>query len=462
MEKKVYGVSFNPHFTPELDQDFIPFPVFIEAFLKTAKKPFAIAVEREGNAIQIYKTFVHGTDEMADADYRYAERLTKFMLWSRGGFRIFVCGDRRIYEKIKEAYTDTGARSFDVDFMNQVYDKKIEVIFKEFDDCPEQTQSAVNVGRHLDGCRIGFDAGGSDRKVSAVIDGQPVFSEETVWLPKVNSDPSYHLNGILDSFKKAAAHMPRVDAIGVSTAGVVIDNQIKVASLFLKVPRELFKAKVENIYLDAAKQLGNDIPIVVANDGDVTALAGAMSLQKNNVLGIAMGTSEAVGYVDSKGNITGWLNEIAFAPIDLSENAMADEWSGDIGCGVKYFSQDSVIKLCPAAGISLDGADTPAEKLKIVQKLMEEKDPRAKKIFESIGIYLGYGLKLYSMFYTIDEVLLLGRVVSGDGGTIILEMAKKVLNTQYPEVKMNVSLPSEKTRRVGQSVAAASLPETRK
>ena len=35
---------------------------------------------------------------------------------------------------------------------------------------------------------------------------------------------------------------------------------------------------------------------------------------------------------------------------------MEDEWSGDIGCGVKYFSQDGVIKLAPRAGIELTGA----------------------------------------------------------------------------------------------------------
>ena len=52
-------------------------------------------------------------------------------------------------------------------------------------------------------------------------------------------------------------------------------------------------------------------------------------------------------------------------PVDASPDAMEDEWSGDIGCGVKYFSQDSVIKLAPRAGIELEEALSPAEKLKI-------------------------------------------------------------------------------------------------
>ena len=174
------------------------------------------------------------------------------------------------------------------------------------------------------------------------------FSEEVVWFPKTNSDPDYHYEGIVAAMKSAAAHMPRVDAIGVSSAGIYIDNRTMNASLFLKVSKEDFDAKVKDIYLRAAKEFG-DVPVVVANDGDVSALAGAMSLEENNGLGIAMGTSEAVGYVDPEGNITGWLNELAFVPVDAAPTAMVDEWSGDIGCGVKYFSQDSVIKLAPAA-----------------------------------------------------------------------------------------------------------------
>ena len=312
----------------------------------------------------------------------------------------------------------------------------------------------------MNGCRIGFDAGGSDRKVSAVIDGVSVYSEEVVWFPKTNADPDYHFQGILDAFRTAASKMPRVDAIGVSSAGVYIDNRAMVASLFLKVPEDEFDAKVKNIYLRAAKELGENIPIEVANDGDVTALAGAMSLEKNNILGIAMGTSEAAGYVDGDGNITGWLNELAFAPVDLQEDAMVDEWSGDKGCGVKYFSQDSVIKLAPRAGIVLDEALSPAEKLKVVQHEMDMGNKNADNIYLSIGTYLGHTLAYYAMYYEIGDVLLLGRVMSGKGGDIIIAEARRVLDEEYPEVAaMELHLPDEKIRRVGQSVAAASLPK---
>ena len=247
----------------------------------------------------------------------------------------------------------------------------------------------------------------------------------------------------------------------MSTAGVTIDNRIKVAALFIKVSEEDFHSRVKDIYLTAAKALGENVPIEVANDGDVTALAGAMDLNENGILGIAMGTSEAGGYVDPNGNITGWLNELAFVPVDFNRDAAVDEWSGDYGCGVKYFSQDGVIKLAPAAGIELDEGLTPAEKLSTVQKLMEQGDPRAAKIYESIGSYFGYTLAFYARFYEINHVLIMGRVTSGEGGVILLNRAREVLQGEFPDLaaKIQLNIPDESSRRVGQSIAAASLPE---
>ena len=284
-----------------------------------------------------------------------------------------------------------------------------------------------------------------------------------VWFPKINSDPDYHYEGIVAALNSAASHMPRVDAVGVSSAGIFINNRTMSSSLFLAVPRELFDQKVKDIYIRAITDTFGSIPYSVVNDGDVSALAGAISLEDTNILGIAMGTSEAVGYVDEQGRITGWLNELAFVPVDANPDAMEDEWSHDIGCGVKYFSQDSVIKLAPAAGIELDAALSPAEKLKVVQKLMEEGDGRAAAIYRSIGTYLAHTLVLYHDLYRFRNVLLLGRVMSGKGGDTLLDTCRKVLASEYPEVcgKINIALPDERFRRVGQSAAAASLPELR-
>ena len=453
-----YGIELSPRRLPPLDPDYTPLYLFNRAFLREAHKPLGIAVERSGGQIAVYETKIHGTPEFAQADRYYVDRLVKTLLWMKGGFKVYIRGDEEIFQALKSAYAPGGARAFDAEFMSGVYERPFQVVSCQV--LPQEKSLPQAIGRHLDGCRIGFDAGGSDRKVSAVIDGESVFSEEVVWFPKTAEDPDYHFQGIVEAMKSAAAHMPRVDAIGVSSAGIYIDNRAMVASLFLKVPKDLFQEKVKDIYIRAAEEIG-DVPLAVANDGDVTALAGAMSLEDNNVLGIAMGTSEAVGYVDDQGNITGWLNELAFVPVDASPSAMADEWSGDIGCGVKYFSQDAVIKLAPAAGIQLDEALSPAEKLKVVQGLMEEGDPRAASIYQSIGVYLAHALALYYDFYHYKHVLLLGRVMSGKGGDLLLSTCKEVLAEEYPEIAAAIrpSLPDEKFRRVGQSVAAASLPE---
>ena len=455
------GIDFPMKHVPELDPGFIPFGVWMDAYLEGAKQPLAIAVEREQGRVSVRHTFIHGTPEMARADYRYVERMVKFLLWSIGGFKVYICGCSPIAKELQQAYSPTGKRAFDFDFFHKLYEVDLEIIDLPLEACPAPNESSQPLGGHLDGCRIGFDAGGSDRKVSAVIDGECVYSEEVVWFPKLNPDPNYQYNEILTAFRTAASKMPRVDAIGVSSAGTFIGNAPMISSIFYKVPRDRWD-EVKTCFDRAAAEIG-DVPIVVANDGDVSALAGAMGLNTGNIMGLAMGTSEAVGYVDADKNVKGWITELAFAPVDLSEDAIQDEWSTDFGVGCKYFSQDAVIKLAPRAGIDLDMELSPAEKLKVVQALMAQDDPRAAKVFRDIGVYLAHTVVLYSHFYDIEHLMLMGRVMSGKGGDIILETCSAVLKEEYPELarKCEVMLPDEKTRRVGQAVAAASLPQLR-
>ena len=452
-----HGISVDIKNIPVLDPEFTPILRFNQAFLATAAKPVSIAVERADGQMSTHHTFIHGTEEMKAADCYYIERLVKTILWWKGGYKVYVAGDKTVYDYLCQVYNAGGRQEFDWDYMSSVFEHPFEIVLCDI--VPEAKDLPKRVGGHLDGCRIGFDAGGSDRKVSAVIDGETVYSEEVVWFPKITADPDYHYNGIVSALKSAAEHMPRVDAVGVSSAGVYINNRTMNASLFLQVPKDLFDQKVKDIYIRAIHDTFGDVPYAVYNDGDVSALAGTMSLNDNNVLGIAMGTSEAVGYVDNEGRITGWLNELAFVPVDANPDAMQDEWSGDIGCGVKYFSQDGVIKLAPRAGIELDESLSPAEKLKVVQGLMAEGDERAAKVYESIGVYLGHSLAYYHSLYNFKHVLLLGRVMSGKGGDLLLETCQKVLADEYPEVNkaINLALPDEKFRRVGQSMAAASL-----
>ena len=454
------GIDIDIKNIPELDQGFIPIYKFNEAFLKNAEKPIGIALEREAGEMASVSTFIHGTPEMLEADRYYIRRLVKTLLWMKGGYRVYVCGDAKMADYLKsEVFCDGGIQDFDYHYFSDIFSKTFTV--EAADTLPENVDNPQPVGGHFEGCRIGFDAGGSDRKVSAVIDGEVTYDEETVWFPKLSEDPSYQYDGIVAGLKAAAEHLPRVDAVGVSTAGVVINNRVMNASLFIKVPKELWEEHVKDIYTKAVRDCFGDIPCTVINDGDVTAIAGSMSLNDNGILGIAMGTSEAGGFVDENGCITGWLNELAFIPVDTNPEAMQDEWSLDIGCGVKYFSQDGVIKLAGKAGIELDAKLSPAEKLKIVQKLVEAGDVQAEKIFAGIGCYLAHSLAYYHSLYGFKHVLLLGRVMSGRGGDLLLEACGRILKDEYPELEKVISLdlPDEKFRRLGQSAAAASLPK---
>ena len=453
------NIEYSLKNVPALDPEFVPFGIWRKAYLENATCPIAIAIERNGGQRSVHHSFIHNTPEMKDADLRYVERYVKFLLWSVGGFRISICGCSDIAKQLQSIYSPQGKRAFDCDFFQKLYERPLEIIDLPLDACPEANETPQSMGGHTDGCRIGFDAGGSDRKVSAVIDGECVYSEEVVWHPKLNPDPSYQYGHILEAFKTAASKMPRVDAIGVSSAGVFIGNAPMVSSIFYCVPRDRWE-EVKTVFDRAGAEIG-DVPVVVANDGDVSALAGAMAMDIGSLMGLAMGTSEAVGYVNHNKEVLGWINELAFAPVDLNEDAMTDEWSSDQGVGCKYFSQDAVIKLAPRAGIELDPTLSPAEKLKVVQKLMEQDDPRAQAVFRDIGIYLACTVELYAQFYDLKHLMLLGRVMSGKGGDLILSTCQQVLAEQNPQLGqlVQVMLPDERTRRLGQSVAAASLPK---
>jgi predicted NBD/HSP70 family sugar kinase len=414
-------------------------------------------LRRPGGAISTYETIVYSDDSPRAADnLPYAERLLKFLLWQRGANSVLVAGPDDVGKHLQQVYSAEGARAFDVEFMSRVYETQFSVQLA--DEVPDSDEPTVSLGRHLQGNRIGFDLGASDYKISAVIDGQPVFADEFPWHPKDATDLTYHYDHVTAGLRKAAQHLPSVDAIGGSSAGVWIDDRVRVASLFRGLSRSDFDSQAAEIFIRIREEWG--VPLNIVNDGEVTALAGSMSLGTNAVLGIAMGSSEAAGYVTSDGTLTRWLNELAFAPVDYQPDAPIDEWSGDVGCGVQYFCQTGVVRLAARAGIDLDESRTPAQKLQAIQKLMTEGDPRAPAIYETIGVWLGYTLAHYRDFYDFEHVLVLGRVTSGEGGEIIVNQARVILDSEFPEVSVELHVPDERMKRVGQSVAAASLPQS--
>ncbi len=456
----------SPRHLPPLDERFLPAALWNRAYRKLVdaepeSRNLHLALARkDGTTFHHRLQILPPEDGNVELTRKYVERTVKFLFWMKGGSRLYVAGNDAVATFLSGIYSPDGARSFDRDIVGHgIFGEPISVTPCQREELPPASEENMELGRNLDGCRIGFDLGGSDRKAAALIDGEVVFSEEIPWDPYFQSDPRYHLEGIRDSLQRAAAHLPRVDAIGGSAAGDYINNEVRVASLFRGIrDPAVFETEVRPIFLKLQEEW-EGIPFVVINDGEVTALAGSLSMNANAVLGISMGTSLAAGYCTPGGRITPWINELAFAPIDYRDDAPEDEWSGDIGCGVQYFSQQGVARLAPAAGFAFGKMAFP-EQLAEIQKAMTRGHEGARRIYETIGVCFGYTIAHYAEFYEIQNLLILGRVTSGEGGELILEKAAEVLQDEFPQLgeQINMTTPDEQMKRHGQAVAAASLP----
>ena len=448
-----------------LDPGFRPLALGIRAFrreLAAWPKPerLDIALEQGPGRITRKDLDLFPAQAGREADnLRCAGWVLNFLLWAQGGGRVLLAGPAALCEALRASYGPGGTRAFDAGLMSQAFGRPFTL--ERVAELPEATRLPAALGGHLEGCRIGFDLGASDYKVAAVRDGEVVFSLELPWNPKVEPDPAYHYEKIQAGLRMAATHLPRVDAIGGSSAGILVDNEVRVASLFRAVPPAAFEAQVRPLFKRLRADWG--VPFEVINDGDVTALAGALSLGKHAMLGIAMGSSEAVGYLDRSGAITGWLNELAFAPVDANPQAGTDDWSGQPGIGAAYFSQQAVARLAGPAGMSFPAGLGLPEQLKAVQARMDAGDPAAAELFDTLGVCLGYTLPWYAEFYDMEQAMILGRVTSGPGGERLLAQARATLAREFPELagRIHLFLPDEQSRRVGQAVAAASLPALR-
>ena len=226
------GIACGAYCAPPLDAGFLPMGKWMAAYEAAAREPIAIAVVRGGGQAVVFRSAIRGN--LPAADLRYVERCVKFLLWSAGGCQVKISGCDALTETIADAY----AGSFDANFMSTIYAQPFSVSACTEDALPSPREDSLRGGGHTEGCRIGFDAGGSDYKIAAVRDGAVVFSQEVPWRAKQESDPAYHFQQIRAGLRAAAAHLPRVDAIGVSTAGVVVDNRPMISSLFSAVPQE--------------------------------------------------------------------------------------------------------------------------------------------------------------------------------------------------------------------------------
>ena len=440
---------------------------FLRAHAGAKPEVVAIAWEREDGYIFRYDVMlpkgIHSS--MRAGVVHLVERCVKFVLWAAGGWKLYLSGPDWIVKPIAKDYAAKGARKFDYNFYKDLYGKPFEVVILPLRKMPETYEREVIVKNNTNGNRIGFDLGASDFKISALKSGKVVFSKEFPWDPRNQADPEYHYTKLSEGLEAAAKALGgKVDAIGGSSAGTFVGKKLGVASLIRGV-KEKNPSKYElaqNIFARVEDEW--KCPFEVFNDGDVTALAGAIVTKKAGILGVAMGSSEAVGYINQKGALTGRISELAFAPVDLNPNAPKDEWSGDAGVGAMYFSQQAVNHLACKFGFKFPKSMKLPERLKVVQAAMEKHDTKALKVYLMIGRYLANAVCWYREFYDYSNLMILGRVTSGLGGDIILETAKMGLEAIDPALaeEIDVFMPDEKARRLGQSVAAAQIPVVKK
>ncbi len=452
------------------DPGFRPAALWVRAYRGLAaaaggRRPVTLALSRpDGTVFHHRLEILPWSEATAAATRRYIERTLKYLLWQKGGSTVLLAGCPEAAASLAGEYAAGGARAFDAQVMGeQIFGAPFVLRACAEDELPAPCEPRIRAGGFWKGCRVGFDLGGSDRKCAAVIDGEVVHSEEVPWSPGVATDWRYQRDGIEDSISRAAAHLPRVDAIGGSSAGVIVNNEVRIASLFRSLPPADFERHARRVFIELGEKWR--VPLVVMNDGEVTALAGSMALGDRPVLGMAFGTSLAGGYCPPEGGLTSWLNELAFAPLDFRrEGAPQDDWSGDHGVGAQYLSQQAVGRLAAAAGVVFPpGCRGLPERLAEMQRRLAAGDGTARRIFVAVGRYLGYAVAHADDFYTLKRFLALGRVTSGAAGEIIVDEAAAVLRAGFPEVaeKVTLEVPDERMKRHGQAVVAASLPPDR-
>jgi len=453
-----------PAMPSPLDPGFRPLILGLREYRRAlarfgSSQSLRIGLEGEGEASDRLdlELFPMGSGHEGDS-LNYLRAMTDLLLWSRGGWRLSLAGPEGYCHSLAADFEAGGARSFTATLMGRAFDRPFQVRCVPFEAIPETCLPEREFGGHWEGCRVGFDLGASDLKVAALKEGEVVFRAELPWEPAAHADPAYHARRLEDALMLAAGHLPRVDAIGGSTAGIILEGELRVSSLFRAVGPDRFRELVHPFF--KRLQANWDLPWAVANDGDAAALASARLLGRGGVLGLSLGSSLAAGYVCRSGQLRGWINELAFAPLDANPGAWTDDWSGRPGTGGACLSQEAALRLAERSGMNLPRTLSRAECLERLIELAALGDPAAVAVFQSLGTCLGYTIPLFCEFYDPWAVLILGRVVTGKAGEILVGRAREILDAEFPEIsaRLHLELPGAALRRGAQAVAAASLP----
>jgi len=472
----------RPKVPAPLDPNFSPLILGKKKYLAATKecKDFLEWALPRADGCARYKlpVFPDGHKD-ASASVYLAGVLIQEMIWQRSASKLMLAGPAKICEAIKADYSKGGAYDFEVGSMPNVCgtpEATFEVSIVDASALPAAKDTPQVCGKDANGCRLAFDLGKSDIKVVAVKDNEVLYSKETEW-DVTNPDPQYHFDAIVGAMKLGKDALPKIDAIGGSATGTVGgNNEATWCDIFPCVPPDVYKAKVVDIFQRIAKELAGDVPLKVINDGEVTALAAVQKIKAGNVMGISMGSSEGGGYANADGNLMGWINELCYIRLDLNPEAPTDPWTKGSHTGMShmYLGQRGATKLAAKAGVDVPANlvyphpdmctilhENHAQCLKLIQKAMTdpEKEKTVRELYETVGVYLGYALAQYSEFYKIDHLMILGRVSKGAGGDIMLNTAKKVLETEFPEYAgIQVHTADDHFKAVGQCIAAAALP----
>jgi len=478
----------RPKVPAPLDPNFSPVVLAKRQYMKAIEGCTAFvdtlswAMPRcDGCGRQSIPVFPEGHEDI-DASIYMAGVWIQEMMWQRSASELQLAGPKTICNALCAAFSKGGMYEYEVEAMPKVcgtVDAPFKVSIVDEASMPENKDTPQICGKNANGCRLAFDLGKSDIKVVAVHDNEVKYSKETEW-DVTNPDPEYHYKAIMDAMKFGKEALPRIDAIGGSATGTVgPGNEATWCDIFPNVPPDVYKAKVVDIFNRIGKDIAgrDDVPIKVINDGEVTALAAVQKLGgKGKVLGISMGSSEGGGYANEDGNLMGWINELCYIRLDLNPMAPSDPWTKGCHSGIShmYLGQRGATKLAAAGGVELPEEQTyphpemctirhenHAQCLKAIQKAMTDpaKEPRCRLIYETCGVYLGYGIAQYTEFYKIDNIMILGRVSKGAGGAIMLAKAREVLQKEFPEIPpIEFHEADDHFKAVGQCIAAAALP----
>lgn len=384
--------------------------------------PFVMGLWRDQDCIYVHRDLI---DPQLDQTALYLKVLVKSLLWIHGANRISVQSDLYCYDIVQSFFKDQGELSFERSFFSDLFDSSFEVF--------SSIQTEIGLAKstplllNSSGVRVGLDLGGSSIKACLLREGKVQATRILEWSPLDTStikNGLYIVDKIVEIIEGLVADTNEIDAIGISTSGVVMNGELYLSALY-----RYFHNPKECRDLVANLQTFYPCPINLINDGEAAALEVRT---QEGAMAIVMGSDEGGGYLAPKAKSLDQIDELAFVPIDLDPMAPIDSWSKHRGCGGVY--------------LSVRGLDH-------FKKLGKNSEECAQEM----GKILAHALGFYSYFYSFNKVILLGGVTS-DGRREIMEASCieewNRLNTQ--ELPSSFVIPSDQFR-FQQAVTAAKL-----